>query len=141
MTPKPARLPGRAEGRRALGSRGEQAAAAWYRDAGYQLLSANWRCPEGELDLVLSGPDGEPIVFCEVKTRTTARFGTGFEAVTAAKQRRLRLLATRWLADQRRRGAIGRTGTRVVPRVRFDVASVTPGRGGEMSVEVMEGAF
>jgi putative endonuclease len=67
-------------------------------------------------------------VFCEVKTRSSDRFGVPAEAVTPAKQRRLRLLATRYLAS----------GARRPPRtdLRFDVASVTSGR-----VEVLEAAF
>jgi putative endonuclease len=122
--------------RRALGVRGEQAVAAWYRHAGYGILAANWRCAKGEIDLVLESAHGE-VVFCEVKTRTTSRFGTGIEAVTTTKQRRLRRLAASWLAEQRATtGAPGRSR-----EVRFDVASVTPGRDGTLSVEILEGAF
>ena len=81
----------------AAGSAGEDRAADWYRAAGYEVLARNWRCAEGELDLVVARP-GE-LVFCEVKTRTSDRFGLPAEAVTAAKQRRLRLLAARFLAE------------------------------------------
>jgi len=88
--------------RRGLGERGEEAVAAWYREAGYRLLAANWRCREGELDLVLESTGGETVVFCEVKTRTTSRFGTGFDAVGVGKQRRLRRLAARWLTESAR---------------------------------------
>ncbi|MGD0321904.1 MAG: YraN family protein [Acidimicrobiales bacterium] len=123
--------------RRALGARGEQAVAVWYRDAGYELLAANWRCSEGEIDLVLESPVGDLVVFCEVKSRTSSRFGTGFDAVTVAKQRRLRRLAARWLAERRSTAPKWR-GTR---EVRFDVAAVIPEQGGGMRVEVLEGAF
>ena len=68
--------------RRALGVCGEQAVAGWYRDAGYELLAANWRCSEGEIDLVFESPAGELVVFCEVKSRTSSCFGTAFDAVT-----------------------------------------------------------
>ena len=61
------------------------------------MVARNWRCREGELDLVVARP-GE-IVFCEVKTRSSDRFGLPAEAVTPAKQRRLRGLAARYLAD------------------------------------------
>jgi len=47
-----------------LGVCGEQAVAGWYRDAGYELLAANWRCSEGEIDLVFESPAGELVVFC-----------------------------------------------------------------------------
>ena len=72
--------------RRALGVAGEDAVAEWYARAGYTVVDRNWRCREGELDLVVAG--GGAIVFCEVKTRRGAAFGAPFEAVTVAKQRR-----------------------------------------------------
>jgi putative endonuclease len=111
-----------------MGARGEDRAADWYRAVGYDVVARNWRCPEGELDLVVTRP-GE-IVFCEVKTRTSARFGAPAAAVTAGKQRRLRALAARFLAEHARAsGSAGRS-------VRFDVAAVTPS-----GVEVIEAAF
>jgi putative endonuclease len=60
---------------------------------------------------------GRTLVVCEVKTRTSAAFGTPAEAVTAAKQAKLRLLARRWLA----------TGGFRPREIRFDVASVLAG--------------
>ena len=47
--------------------------AAWYQARGYEVLARNWRCREGELDLVVA--EGRLYVFCEVKTRTTDEFG------------------------------------------------------------------
>lgn len=114
--------------RRDLGIRGEEVAARWYVDRGYRILERNWRCREGEIDLVLRRE--HTVVFCEVKTRTTDRFGTGAEAVSPTKQRRLRRLAGRWLAE---------TGPRRVGEavdVRFDVASLTADL-----LEVTEHAF
>jgi putative endonuclease len=113
--------------RQRLGARGEQLAADWYAARGYRVVARNWRCREGELDLVVAG-HGD-VVFCEVKTRSSDRFGVPAEAVTPAKRRRLRVLAARFLAEHPAAGA-GRRG------VRFDVAAVT---GGE--VEVIEAAF
>lgn len=115
--------------RRALGAAGEELTAAWYRDAGYEVLSRNWRCPEGELDLVVARRG--VIVFCEVKTRRGDAFGAPFEAVTASKQRRLRVLAARWLDEHGPRRA----------GIRFDVASVDARRGYRPTVDVIEGAF
>ena len=103
--------------------------AQWYEAAGYDVLDRNWRCREGELDLVVIRDD--TLVFCEVKTRASTRFGAPFEAVTATKQRRLRNLALRWLADH---GTHCRT-------LRFDVASVTRTPTDELTIEVLEGAF
>jgi putative endonuclease len=110
--------------RRALGLEGEDIAASWYRARGYEVLARNWRCAEGELDLVVTR-DGT-VVFCEVKARSTTAFGTPFDAVTPAKQRRLRGLAARWLRQASARPA----------SLRFDVVGVL---GGE--VEVVEAAF
>lgn len=81
--------------RRAYGAAGEARAAAWYVERGYEVVERNWRCSEGELDLVVRR--GADLVFVEVKARRTDRFGTPAEAVTPAKQRRLRRLASRYL--------------------------------------------
>ena len=83
--------PGSGARNRRLGATGEATAEAWYVAAGYAVLARNWRCREGELDLVLSR-DGV-VVFCEVKARSSAAFGVPAEALTPAKRRRIRLLA------------------------------------------------
>jgi putative endonuclease len=119
----------RADHRRRLGIAGEDAVAAWYEAAGYRVVDRNWRCRDGELDLVVMR--GDTLAFCEVKTRASTRFGTPVEAVTATKQRRLRMLAARWLADHNTRRRV----------LRFDVASVTRGSDSQLAVEVLEGAF
>ena len=97
----------------AMGRYGEELAARHLTGAGMALLDRNWRCREGEIDLVLR--DGDALVVCEVKTRTSARFGTPLEAVTREKGARLRRLAACWLAE---------TGMHP-PEVRFDVVGVT----------------
>ncbi len=116
---------------RRYGLRGEDLAAAWYADHGYDVVARNWRCREGEVDLVVARP-GE-IVFCEVKARSSDRYGLPAEAVTPAKQRRLRGLAARYLADAQQGSAPPVSPGAVV---RFDVAAVLGGR-----VEVIEAAF
>ncbi len=65
--------------RAALGGHGEEAAAAWYRDASYEIVDRNWRCAEGELDVVAQSADRSVLVFCEVKTRRSELFGSPFE--------------------------------------------------------------
>ena len=104
--------------------RGEDAAGAWYLQQGYEIVQRNWRCRTGEIDLICRR--GRVLVFCEVKARTTDRFGSPFEAVTPAKCRRLRRLASLYLAE-------AQPGATVV---RFDAAAVKDGR-----VEVLEDAF
>jgi putative endonuclease len=115
--------------RRALGTRGEDAAAAWYEAAGYKLLDRNWRCREGELDLVVQRD--RVLVFCEVKTRRSDRFGAPVEAITREKRQRIRMLAAKWLEERR---AVAR-------ELRFDVASVMIGRDDAPVIEVLEAAF
>ncbi len=82
----------------AVGREGEEATARAYRRGGFEILARNWRCPAGELDLVLAG---------------------------------LRQLAELFLASSRLRPE----------GVRFDVASVGPGRDGPVTVELFEDAF
>jgi putative endonuclease len=112
-----------------LGTQGEDAVARWYEARGYTVVDRNWRVREGELDLVLRR--GRTVVFCEVKTRRGDAYGSPFEAVTIAKQQRVRGLALRWLAEHRGSGA----------RMRFDVAAVRMGDAGDARIEVRAAAF
>jgi putative endonuclease len=115
--------------RQAIGAYGERLAARHLEAAGLVVLARNWRCPDGEVDLILR--DGDDLVFCEVKTRRGALFGSPAEAVSPTKVRRLRRLAARWLAE-----------STVRPReIRFDVVSVLPQRRGASVVEHIRGAF
>ena len=95
-----------------LGARGERIAVAYLTDAGLRVLDRNWRCREGELDIVAR--EGDALVFCEVKTRRGTGFGHPVEAVDAGKRRRLRILAQRWLAAHDEHA----------PDLRFDVVGV-----------------
>jgi len=114
--------------RRTLGAEGEARAADWYEGHGYEVLDRNWRRREGEIDLIVR--HGRTVVFCEVKTRTNARFGTGAESVLESKQRRIRRLAARWLSELT--PAAGRDRV----EVRFDVVSITADQ-----LDVIEDAF
>ena len=81
--------------RQALGAYGEDVAARHLTEAGMVLLDRNWRCEEGEIDLVLR--DGGVLVVCEVKTRTSDVCGTPHEAITDAKLDRLHRLGQAWM--------------------------------------------
>ncbi|WP_119729293.1 YraN family protein [Thermomonospora amylolytica] len=84
--------------KQSLGRRGEESAARYLADRlGWTIVERNWRCPEGELDIVAY--DGTRHVVCEVKTRSGTVFGAPVEAVTRAKAARLRRLAGRWAAQ------------------------------------------
>jgi putative endonuclease len=121
--------------RLAVARHGEEAVARWYRARGFEVLARNWRCPSGEIDLVLRDGEGRLVVFCEVKTRLSPVFGSPLEAVTPAKARRLRRLAGRFMAE-----AGAGLGGRAPARLRVDVAAVRPGARGAPVVEVVEGA-
>jgi putative endonuclease len=118
-----------AGGRQELGRLGEALAATLLEAAGLRVVARNWRCREGEIDLIAAGPG--LLVFCEVKTRRGHGYGSPAAAVTPMKQARLRRLAAAYLA--------------AVPtpscRVRFDVVAVTCTRGYRPLVEHLEGVF
>lgn len=100
-----------------LGRLGEDAAERLYRGRGFRVLDRNYRCTGGEIDLVMGR--GSLVVFCEVKTRRTDRWGEPSEAVHYAKQARLRRLAAIWLSE-RKPGAV---------EIRFDIVGVIVRRG------------
>ncbi|SCL32199.1 YraN family protein [Micromonospora inyonensis] len=113
----------------AVGAYGERCAVRHLIGAGLRPVARNWRCPDGEIDIIAW--DGDILAFCEVKTRRDGSFGSPAEAVVPAKARRLRGLAVRWLAE---------TGTRA-DDLRFDVLSVHLSAAGAARVEHLKGAF
>ena len=94
----------------ALGRYGEDARRATPRvDDGFVVLERNWRCDQGELDIVAR--DGDVLVVCEVKTRSRPRHGSPFEAVTERKLHRLERLGLRWMRERGVRPAIACAST------------------------------
>lgn len=82
--------------RRGLGRHGEDLAARHLASQGYEILSRNWRCPGGELDIVAR--DGECLVLVEVRTRRGQDLGSPEDSITPAKQARLALLAEAYVS-------------------------------------------
>ncbi|KAA2260740.1 YraN family protein [Solihabitans fulvus] len=82
-----------------FGRQGESLACQYLESQGLVVLSRNWRCRGGELDVVAT--DGVRAVVCEVKTRSGLDHGVPAEAVTAAKLRRIRHLTGLWLSAHR----------------------------------------
>lgn len=80
-----------------LGRAGEDRAARHLIARGYEILARNWRCAQGELDIIAVRPG--LLCFIEVKTRRTAGFGHPFEAVDERKRRRLWRLAQAWAVE------------------------------------------
>ncbi len=85
--------------RQVLGIQGEDLAVAELERHGYAILARRYRTRHGEIDIVAR--DGDTIVFVEVKAKESAEFGTGAEAVTARKQRRVISMAVDYLARNR----------------------------------------
>lgn len=81
-----------------LGRYGEEVAARRLAAEGLQILERNWRCVEGELDIVAL--EGETLAVCEVKTRSERGFQQPSEGIDQAKAARLRRLAERWLGER-----------------------------------------
>ena len=116
-----------AEHNRLLGERGETFAARYLAGLGMVLLDRNWRCDAGEIDLVLR--DGNVLVICEVKTRTSTDYGEPLEAVDQRKADRLRRLGARWLLAHDCHP----------DDVRIDMVGVLAPRGRPVEVEHVEG--
>jgi putative endonuclease len=114
----------------AVGAYGERVAVRYLIGQGMVLLVRNWRCRSGEIDAILRDRAGT-LVFVEVKTRRTDRFGAPAEAVVRDKVVRLRRLAAQWLAE---------AGVHPT-EVRFDVVEVVPRRRGPAAVTHLRGAF
>jgi putative endonuclease len=112
-----------------LGRRGEDLAAHYLERQGLVVLSRNWRCRHGELDLVAT--DSVRLVVCEVKTRSGTRFGEPAEAVDRRKVARIRRVTNAWLAAH---------GVRWC-EIRFDVLAVVAEPGGQATVQHYEAAF
>ena len=96
---------------RTLGSFGEEQAARYLRRRGYRIVERNFRCRQGEIDIIAR--KGEVVAFVEVKQRKNADFGEAREFVTYSKQRRVIAAAELWLL---------KTGCELQPR--FDVIEV-----------------
>ena len=112
-----------------LGRDGEAIAVRHLEGKGYSIIDRNWRCAQGEIDIVARQND--ETVFVEVKTRSSIAYGHPFEAITTKKLARLRRLAGAWCLTTS-------TATR---HIRIDVVSVIVGRKHEPTIEHIEAVF
>jgi len=115
-------------GRRETGIFGEKLAAEFLRGQGYQILETNYRCPEGEVDIVAQ--HGDFLVFVEVRTKRSRRFGSPEESITPTKMERLRLTAARY-----REAHDG-----LPEQWRIDVVVIELSRGRPARIELIENA-
>lgn len=111
--------------RKATGRSGEDLAAQHLVQQGYTILERNYRLRIGEVDIIAR--DEEYLVFIEVKTRRSKRFGSPFEAVDIRKQQQIIRIASAYLQGKE------------IP-VRFDVVAVSI-KGKNAQVEVLKNAF
>ena len=111
----------------ALGRRGEDFAAAHLHDLGLVILERNYRSRAGEVDIIAR--DGDVLVVCEVKTRSTELFGHPLAAVDHRKLRRMRRVAMDWVRER---------GVRPVS-VRFDVIGILDIAAGSPTLEHLRG--
>ncbi len=132
------RASGQSDGNRHdLGPRGEKIARRFLRKAGLKILAHNYRCPEGEADLIVLDTStrrtlgAETIAFVEVKTRSCGRYTDPQSAVDADKRRRLRNVAGYYLAAR---------GGRAF-NVRFDIVAIVLGEAGPPRIEHIQDAF
>ncbi|WP_313823265.1 YraN family protein [Citricoccus sp.] len=122
------RRPQQSSAHTALGRFGEDVAARWLQDQGYEIVDRNWRCPDGELDLV--GIHQGWWVAVEVKTRRGLGYGHPFEAINPRKLRRLYRLSLQWAAAH--------PDLRRLAGWRVDAVSVLLPAGGGLTVEVLK---
>jgi putative endonuclease len=108
---------------------GEDFAVRHLERLGLAVIDRNWRCRDGEIDIVARDSETDTIVICEVKTRSTEDFGSPLAAVTPRKVRRLRALASEWM----------RAHDHHAHEVRIDVIGILLSRAGAPSVEHLRG--
>lgn len=112
---------------KSLGIKGEEIAAAYLKNEGYNILKRNYKVPYGEADIIAK--DKDTVVFVEVKTRTNKSFGHPFEAVDFRKQERLKRIALFYIKS-----------IKTNFKVRFDVISITS-EAGEHKINHIKEAF
>lgn len=115
--------------RQQLGLRGEEKVADYLQKKGYTILVKNYRCKAGEIDIIAR--DGEELVFIEVKTRSSLRFGSPAEAVTPRKQRQITRTAQWYLSERQLFD---------VP-ARFDVITVLGADQANATIDHIDNAF
>ncbi len=115
--------------RRDTGILGEKLAKDFLKKQGYRVLETNYRCPNGEIDIVAKHKDF--LVFVEVRTKTSLAFGSPEESITAAKKERMRATASHYQ----------QTHNNLPQLWRIDVVAVELNQKGKLSrVELIENA-
>lgn len=111
-----------------IGKRGELLAQKHLKEAGYEIITVNYRCKLGEIDIIASKDNY--IVFIEVKTRRNNNYGLPYESVSAVKQKRIRKVAAYYL----------KVNNIFQKNCRFDVVSIEK-IGMDYTCEIIQDAF
>ncbi len=120
-----------------LGRAGEELARKCLRKIGMKILAVNYRCPQGESDLIALDAStrkthgAETIVFVEVKTRTSDRYTDPESAVNADKRRRMKRIVDYYLSTHRAEGF----------NIRFDIVSIVHRPGEKPHIKHIPAAF
>ncbi len=115
--------------RRDTGILGEKLAKDFLKKQGYRILETNYRCPEGEIDIVARHKDF--LVFIEVRTKTSLSFGSPEESITRTKKERMRTLALNYR----------QTHNNLPPSWLIDVVAIELSQKGKPSrIELIENA-
>ena len=115
--------------RRDVGILGEKLAKDFLKKHGYHVWETNYRCPEGEIDIVAKHKDS--LVFIEVRTKKSLEFGSPEESITPIKMERLRTVAAHYQ----------QTHNNLPPSWRIDVVAVEIDQKGKpLRIELIENA-
>lgn len=115
--------------RNETGRLGENIACDFLSKNGYRIIERNYRCPGGEIDIIARQED--TLVFVEVRTKKSRRFGTPEESITPTKMERLRTVAAHY----------GQNRRNLPTSWRIDVVAIQMDSRGKVSrIEIIENA-
>ena len=115
--------------RRDVGILGEKIARDFLEKKGYHIIETNYRCPEGEIDII--GRHDDSLVFVEVRTKTSLKFGSPEESITPAKKERMKATAAYYQ----------QTHTNLPSLWRIDVVAIELNQQGKLSrINLIENA-
>lgn len=110
-----------------LGKEGERIALFFLKEAGYTIVATNWRHQKAEIDLIIRRNDN--LIFVEVKTRSSIKYGHPAEFITLKKQTLMQDAAEAYLLEQQ-----------LALDIRFDVISII-GSSRQHTIEHIKNAF
>ncbi len=112
-----------------IGQQAEDEACQYLKKQGYSLITRNYRCKRGEIDLIMK--DKTTIVFIEVRVRNNLRYGDALASVDLRKQKKLTITATHYLCQQKWFNKVN---------CRFDVIGISYSQT-KASIEWIKNAF